>query len=89
MKDAISGPFEANLRFLPATGKEVGVYAPWSIGLRSVEHRPTLHGASAYAPRSVEPHACRPLSARAWMGVGKAGVAHFFSFALVHTIWPS
>ena len=29
------------------------IYAPRSIGLRSTEHRPTLHGASAYAPRSI------------------------------------
>ncbi|MBR4515801.1 MAG: hypothetical protein IKO60_00235 [Bacteroidaceae bacterium] len=32
-----------------------GFHAPRSIGLRSTEHRLTLHGASGYAPRSVKP----------------------------------
>ena len=35
------------------TPQEGQVYAPWSIGLHSVEHRPFLHGASGFAPRSV------------------------------------
>ena len=35
------------------------IYTPRSIGLHSTLHRPTLHGASAYAPRCVRPHCSR------------------------------
>ncbi|MBR4515794.1 MAG: hypothetical protein IKO60_00200, partial [Bacteroidaceae bacterium] len=36
--------------------QEASAHAPRSIGLRSTEHRLTLHGASAHTPRCIGSH---------------------------------